>query len=879
MKRRMRGAIGVISLVLALATLLGGSAFAATMPTRHADFHSEGAQTHKTVYKVAPADNLDGFGEKDRVGMKLHIDGTWIYLDTYEFHAGDKRLGIYTPTVTDIPIFRAFGVASATGKEINLLPATASDNISFKYSGETDGALVVDAFKSSYQEYQSDDLFMATPSKTAKLVIAFRAPKDGIYSFSETVVKRESSAGIPKKYAGVTYSVVKSGSSEPVLTLTSERTEKNETDSLKYTLDGSVELKKDDDLFFIMEVASENEAERGFTSRLKELKLTCGGDTYNLTEYPDNAGASTARGYADGDKVYFKYESVLSKDENQKKSDAFSMQAHDKNAVLVFVAPRSGTFELSAKLTRVTDGESTVIFTRNGSTLSTHKIGRAEKTVTEKIVLDKDETVCLELVADGSGAVLYARSVSTAIKALETGELDPEYDGGDEKPLYTVAMMSDLHIDGKLPLRDVPLKQTIIDAINYIKDRGGADVILLGGDTLGEGIYHTDNKDKSAWNYENIVSTMTYLDAQLATATKTGRNVFYISGNHDKQPGVIAEYKERNVRIHSGSYTHYMLNRTGGYLDALYMADITGNPLLCRYPDEVLCYRYNVGGMDFIGINQAYTGNAQAFNEDTGAGQVMYPQQIIWLKEQLEEIGPEKTVMIFNHYNFSTDGTNYEYWAPSQYASLGDPREMLMELLEQYPNAIFNYGHIHWRVENESAWYNTSELIWNFGDKTLNDDGSYTTTGYHYVHMASICYSATRLDEGGKVDESTNVSQIMMVDFYADRITFEVVNVGKMENASGVREMTTYTVKRDMSQLDVYNGTEPTEDTSAFETMSSPGITTVRANRTTKPVSSEEAAKKDKNSLPVIIGSAVVAVAVAASVTVIIVVNRKKKKN
>jgi hypothetical protein len=42
----------------------------------------------------------------------------------------------------------------------------------------------------------------------------------------------------------------------------------------------------------------------------------------------------------------------------------------------------------------------------------------------------------------------------------------------------------------------------------------------------------------------------------------------------------------------------------------------------------------------------------------------------------------------------------------------------------------------------------------------------------------------------------------MTVDFYTDHITFEIVNVGAKENVEGVRKMTTYTIKRDMSQLE-----------------------------------------------------------------------------
>ena len=209
-----------------------------------------------------------------------------------------------------------------------------------------------------------------------------------------------------------------------------------------------------------------------------------------------------------------------------------------------------------------------------------------------------------------------------------------------------------------------------------------------------------------------------------------------------------------------------------------------------------------------------------------------------------------------------------------------------METLEKYPNAIYTYGHTHWRTEEESAWYNSSELIWNYGSRIQNADGSYTTDGYHYIHASSISNTATRLDSNTTPGESTNVSQILMVDFYEDHITFEFVNVGAMENVEGVRTITTYTIKRDMSQLDVYSGKQTSSETSGYETMSSPGVTTekqvtTRPNRPTNPGTIIEPDKKEEedkiNPLAIIIPVAVILVGGGA--TAFIFFKKKKKKS
>jgi hypothetical protein len=209
-----------------------------------------------------------------------------------------------------------------------------------------------------------------------------------------------------------------------------------------------------------------------------------------------------------------------------------------------------------------------------------------------------------------------------------------------------------------------------------------------------------------------------------------------------------------------------------------------------------------------------------------------------------------------------------------------------METMEQYPNAMYVYGHLHWRTEEESAWYNTSEQIWSFGGRTQNADGSFTTNGYQYIHAVSISNTLTHLDQSTtKPGDSTQVSQITLVDFYKDHITFEIVNVGPSENVEGVRKMTTFTIKRDMSQLDVYSGKETSTETSAYETMSSPGETTekqetTRPSRPTNPGTTIEPPKKDEpkklNPLAIIIPVAVIIV--GGGTAAVIFMSKKKKK-
>ena len=60
--------------------------------------------------------------------------------------------------------------------------------------------------------------------------------------------------------------------------------------------------------------------------------------------------------------------------------------------------------------------------------------------IKHSVVLDQDEKINLELVYDGSGAKVYMRSLSTAIKSLHTGELDREYNNDGKTPLYAMIL-------------------------------------------------------------------------------------------------------------------------------------------------------------------------------------------------------------------------------------------------------------------------------------------------------------------------------------------------------------------------------------------------------------------------------------------------------
>ncbi len=346
------------------------------------------------------------------------------------------------------------------------------------------------------------------------------------------------------------------------------------------------------------------------------------------------------------------------------------------------------------------------------------------------------------------------------------GRGDGEYaEAGDS--LFSVAAFADPHVDYGIQSWQTPIRQSTIDAAEYIRDLlGPVDVALVAGDMVS-------NNGKNTWTKALFDKVQITMFSTLAKATKEG-NVLFVAGNHDNEAGINADDS-----WYSGDWGDIMTAQNGEFT-AEYRFDDRGKGK-SKF-NELLCYRYTLNGMEFIGINTPY--RAERSNG------YIYVDQIEWVRKQLKEIGREKTVLLLCHYPLGYLGT-----APGD--SRGEVEEKLKSLLQVYPNAIWVYGHHH-GSDAEYAWYNTYELVRPAGNVEKLPNNAFRSSSYITAHAGSMGYYNTRF-QWHLSELEPGINQFLRMDFYTDHITFRYYNTGAGSADDDVRFLSSFTVMRDLS--------------------------------------------------------------------------------
>ncbi|MBE6581796.1 MAG: metallophosphoesterase [Ruminococcaceae bacterium] len=513
-------------------------------------------------------------------------------------------------------------------------------------------------------------------------------------------------------------------------------------------------------------------------------------------------------------------------------ADAFYAHPSEKyTPVVSFTAPTDGVYTWSMTFTRQyrantqTDANHPLTNGMNGTQLKFYKnhdqIRRfvvndnSPRHLTVSTTLNRGDVIYLEFdpVHNNIGADGFTvTDLRVYIDQHYTGELDAEYDNSGQKPLQSFAFMSDLHTDENIMLdKNEPVYGTVTNAFKFIKDRGNVDAVFFAGDIISDNAHH-DNVPEykySYWTPQNIDWTLTHIFTEGKKATEGGNGkVFAVAGNHDKDAGYVAAhdkttnaYVKANDIFHTDYYTRYTSKNeySGAASKVLHYNDmwkyVDGGKAgdFNSYYNEVLCYRYNVGGIEIIGISQARCNNPATSSDPQKSlhnCQGIYPAQSKWVVEQLEEIGKDKTVIIMSHYNMNDMRIGADLTAGN----------ILTDAFEEYTNVIYVYGHVHHGGNQTEAWYNTVERIQTLGDRVQLDDGSYATNGWHYAYIGGMWN--TEYNKSYAQDSTT--AQITTIDFYNDHITIQAHNVGT--DYVGNKVLTSYTIKREMKQLTGYKG-------------------------------------------------------------------------
>ena len=348
-------------------------------------------------------------------------------------------------------------------------------------------------------------------------------------------------------------------------------------------------------------------------------------------------------------------------------------------------------------------------------------------------------------------------------------------EAASDTPQMRIALFSDLHVEYDLQRNDKPIRPATAKAVQYARKLGdgkGFDVVLVGGDMTG---------GRGSWKKQAYVTnTKNSVYEYMAQASKDGK-VLFVAGNHDADPSLIAGTPAGGD--FSGDYSAIMKSKVGNFVSALYADDVKkgASPY-----NELLCYRYTINGIEFIGLSTPYLG--------VEGNSALCAEQTAWLTAEMKKIGKSKTVFLLCHYPKNSIGTMD---TPAKTSS-NQCQTDLNKLFSQYTNIIYCYGHVH---SGDLYWAknNTSELVKPEGKQSQVAKGIYTNTGIIAAHMGSMGYYDNAFQPGGLTADDPVVCQFVSVELYANRIVFQVHNTGEEIPTGGSKEIETLTVARNMA--------------------------------------------------------------------------------
>ena len=334
----------------------------------------------------------------------------------------------------------------------------------------------------------------------------------------------------------------------------------------------------------------------------------------------------------------------------------------------------------------------------------------------------------------------------------------------EEKPLFTLAAISDFHTDAGIERWDVPIRTGVLDTVDAIYFNEDADVVLLGGDLtsahMGSNWGSTDEEKKA--NFTKARQEI--IDAAYA-ATDSHRALF-ATGNHDFAVGTLD--------FNSGDYIEATEKYLSPMIDATSVTDTEANAFFQHEMPagtkegvrHVLAYHYNIDGMDFIVINTPYIGADKH-------GDYNYDEESLdWVYNKLEAIGYEKTVFIIAHYPLATD----KDVTSGKGVNVATQEHLKEKVLDDHPNAIYLYGHDHGGMKIQ---YDTFERITTYNpDGTTYVDREVAPEGFLSSFIGSMSYYGSNVTPSSLGSTTPNVVQGLMVYVYEDRIVFQMKNYG-----------------------------------------------------------------------------------------------------
>ena len=252
----------------------------------------------------------------------------------------------------------------------------------------------------------------------------------------------------------------------------------------------------------------------------------------------------------------------------------------------------------------------------------------------------------------------------------------------NEKPLLTIACISDIHTERSLidcaNLNDIALRGSFIKTLAQLKNTEKIDVMLLGGDCTSDATIPVGN-----WQQvRKLIAQYT----RRAFPTVKSTPVIYVTGNHDYE---VANLDNIPKPYNAGDYYTFPMKDDIGELtadEAFYEDADNGN---LGKMTLLAAFHYVINGFDFVVLNCGK-------NFFKSAWDYVYSEESVqWVADKLAEIyadNPDKTVFFALHIPFSDSNSIRE---PSKGIASSPGEKLLKKTLSKYPNLIMLYGHDH----------------------------------------------------------------------------------------------------------------------------------------------------------------------------------------
>lgn len=329
----------------------------------------------------------------------------------------------------------------------------------------------------------------------------------------------------------------------------------------------------------------------------------------------------------------------------------------------------------------------------------------------------------------------------------------PDEEEVRETPLYTIAALSDMHIDYGLQNKENVIREATQNALNTIKEKENPDMVIAGGDMT------STNGGTANWSKEIFDKAVDQMTRVLSAASKEGK-VLYVNGNHDYEVGGTA--------FNSGAYIdEEMKENVGDYKRVLYEDEDRKSNLLAYY--------YEIDGIHYIGLNTPYNG------DKTVSGYVYTKESIDWVEETLKEIPKDDLIIFMAHYMLqdSRGSTGASKGLSNTYES----NTRLKNILLDYPNLIYLYGHDHGGAFIEK---DTFERVTAYNtDGSIETNSNKRASSFTSSFAGSLSYYMNRYNGGWLSAAQPKVVQALMIYVYEDHVDLQMKNYGE---ETGVRK-------------------------------------------------------------------------------------------